>query len=68
MVRGWKSLTACAIQLYPGYARQSEHYVDSSFAGSLPSFLAAFTSRKKLTGKEIAELKKLINNNNNNSK
>lgn len=50
------------------YARQSEHYVDSSFAGSRPSFLAAFTSRKKLTGKEIAELKKLINNNNNNSK
>lgn len=50
------------------YARQSEQYVDNSFAGSLPSFLAAFTSRKKLTGKEIAELKKLINNNNNNSK
>lgn len=42
------------------YARQSEQYVEESFGGSLPGFLAAFTSRKKLSRKEIEELKKII--------
>ena len=42
------------------YARQSEQYVERSFGGSLPGFLAAFTSRKKLNEKEIAELQRII--------
>lgn len=41
-------------------AAQSEQFVDDNFAGSLPAFIAAFTSRNKLTEKEIAEIKKLI--------
>ena len=42
------------------YARQSEQFVDSAFQGSLPAFLAAFSSRKKLSDLEIQELQKLI--------
>lgn len=42
------------------YARQSEEYVESSFGGSLPAFLAAFTTRKKLSESEIQELQTLI--------
>ena len=42
------------------YARQSECYVEHSFGGSLPGFLTAFTSRRKLSEKEIDELKKII--------
>lgn len=42
------------------YARQSEAYVDRSFQGSLPGFLAAFTSRRKLSGEEVEKLKKMI--------
>ena len=42
------------------YAQRSERFVDESFSGSLPAFLAAFTSRKKLTEEDIAELQKLI--------
>lgn len=42
------------------YARQSEQYVDEAFGGSLPAFLAAFGSRKKLSDTEIDELKKII--------
>mgnify|MGYP000777835683 CR=1 FL=1 len=42
------------------YAKQSEQYVERSFGGSLPGFLAAFTSRKQLTDEEIAEIKKII--------
>ena len=44
-------------------ARQSEEIIEESFAGSLPDFVAAFTSRKKLSKKEIKELKKIIENN-----
>jgi len=42
------------------YAVQSEKFVDETFSGSLPAFLAAFTTRKKLTDTEIHELQKLI--------
>lgn len=42
---------------------QSEKFVEETFDGSLPRFLAAFTLRKKLTDKEIDELRKLINGN-----
>jgi len=42
------------------YARQSEKFVDDTFSGSLPAFLAAFSSRKKLSEQEIDELKAII--------
>ena len=42
------------------YGMKSEQFVEESFDGSLPAFLAAFGSRKKLSEKEIEELKKLI--------
>ncbi len=43
------------------YARQSENYVERSFGGSLPSFLAAFTSRRQLSDNEIAQIQDIIN-------
>lgn len=43
------------------YARQSEQFVEDTFQGSLPAFLAAFGSRKKLSDAEIDELQKVIN-------
>ena len=42
------------------YALHSKKYVDETFAGSLPAFLVAFTSEKKLTAEEITEICKLI--------
>lgn len=42
------------------YSMQSEKFVEETFEGSLPAFIAAFTSRKKLTDKEIAEIRKMI--------
>lgn len=42
------------------YSMQSEEFVNESFSGSLPRFLAAFTNRVKLSDKEIDELQKLI--------
>ena len=42
------------------YAKWSEQFVEETFKGSFPAFLAAFSSRKKLSEKDIAELEKLI--------
>lgn len=42
------------------YARHSEQYVEETFGGSLPAFLAAFGTRKKLSEKEVEELQKII--------
>ena len=42
------------------YARQSERFVEDTFQGSLPAFLAAFGSRKRLSDGEIQELQALI--------
>lgn len=42
------------------YAMQSEKFVEETFDGSLPAFVAAFGSRKKLSNQEIDELQKLI--------
>ena len=44
------------------YTRKSEEFVDETFGGSLPAFLAAFTSHQKLSKKELAEIKKIIDN------
>ena len=42
------------------FARHSEAYVRETFGGSLPAFLAAFSTHKKLSEKEIDEMKNLI--------
>ena len=42
------------------YALQSERFVEETFDGSLPAFLAAFGSRKKMSEAEIEDLKKII--------
>lgn len=42
------------------YAMQSEKFVEETFDGSLPAFLAAFSSRKKLSQTDIDQLQKLI--------
>lgn len=42
------------------FARHSEAYVQETFGGSLPAFMAAFSTRKKLTDKEVDEMKNLI--------
>ena len=41
-------------------AMQSERFVEETFDGSLPAFIAAFASRKKLSEKEIEEIKRMI--------
>lgn len=42
------------------YAAQSEQFVAETFDGSLPAFVAAFTTRKKLSEEDCEQLKRLI--------
>lgn len=42
------------------YAAQSEKFVDETFDGSLPAFLAAFTARKGLTQNDVDTLRRMI--------
>lgn len=42
------------------YAMQSERFVEETFDGSLPAFLAAFTRRKNLTPQEVAQIRRMI--------
>ncbi len=44
------------------YADQSREYVSEQFEGSLPKFIAAFTSKSKLSREEAEELKRMIDN------
>lgn len=42
------------------FSMQSEKFVEESFGGSLPAFIAAFTARKSLSTEEIAEIHRMI--------
>ena len=41
-------------------AHRSEQFLDEAFQGSLPAFMAAFSSRKKLSETDIKELEQII--------
>ena len=42
------------------YAMQSRQFVEDTFEGSLPAFLAAFTKDRSLTTEEAAKIRKMI--------
>ncbi|MGI6684109.1 MAG: BlaI/MecI/CopY family transcriptional regulator [Bacillota bacterium] len=41
-------------------ALQGEQFLEETFEGSLPRFIAAFTRRKKLSDREVKEIQRLI--------
>ena len=43
--------------------KKSVGFVEETFDGSLPQFIAAFTRHKKLSKQEIAEIQKILNQN-----
>ncbi|MDR2670483.1 MAG: hypothetical protein LBC26_02025 [Oscillospiraceae bacterium] len=43
------------------FAGQSRRYIEDTFGGSLPHFLASFIGGSKLSGKQAEELVRLIN-------
>ena len=43
-------------------SKQTTRFVEETFQGSLPGFVAAFTSERRLSEEEILELQKIIEN------
>jgi len=54
------SLVTAVISRQEFEGMQSEQFVEETFKGSLPAFLTAFNSRKKLSDADIDEIQKLI--------
>lgn len=54
------SIVTSCISRKDFFAMQSEKFVKESFDGSFPSFLAAFTERKKLSPEEIEAVRRMI--------
>ena len=42
------------------YAKQSQRFVEDNFGGSLPSFLAAFASGRKLTNQDVMDIRNML--------
>lgn len=42
------------------YSAQSEQFVEDSFSGSLPAFIAAFTAKKPLSDADADEIMRMI--------
>ena len=60
LFRNESGMVSACISREEFYAMQSERFVEETFSGSLPSFLAAFTRRRSLTAEEIAEIRSMI--------
>ena len=42
------------------YAMQSEIFVEETFSGSLPAFIAAFARRKSITKEELSQIRAML--------
>jgi predicted transcriptional regulator len=58
--RNEQSVVSALLSKEAYYARQSQRYVEDIFGGSLPRFLAAFIGHNRLTGTQVEELKRMI--------
>lgn len=60
MLRNEDAVVTSLIKKDEYMAMRSEQFVEDTFEGSLPQFIAAFMSRKKLSKKQISQIQKLI--------
>lgn len=60
LFRNENGLVTAVISREEFYSKQSRQYVEDTFAGSLPAFIAAFTQNKKLTQAEAEEIRRMI--------
>lgn len=58
--RNENSVVTSAISREQYLSRQSRQFVEDTFEGSLPGFLAAFTKEESLSEEEITQIRKLI--------
>jgi len=60
ILQNQKGIVTSLLSRQEFYALQSQRFVEETFDGSLPAFLAAFTTRKNLSAEEVAQLRRMI--------
>ena len=55
-----KGPVTCLISRAQFHSMQSRKFVEDTFDGSLPAFLAAFTNQQALTPEEVEEIRRMI--------
>ncbi len=55
-----KGTVTCLISRAQFHSMQSRKFVEDTFDGSLPAFLAAFTNQHALTPEEVEEIRRMI--------
>lgn len=60
LFRNENGIVTVAISKEDYYAAQSAQFIEQTFDGSLPAFIAAFASRKALSTAEVDELRRMI--------
>ena len=60
LFRNDKGVVTALISREEFYSMQSRKYVEDTFAGSLPAFIAAFTQDVKLTADEADAIRRMI--------
>ena len=60
LFRNENGLVTAVISREEFYSRQSKQYVEDTFSGSLPAFIAAFTQDSKLTSEEAEAIRRMI--------
>ena len=60
MFRNENGVVTVVVSREEFYAVRSEEFVEETFGGSLPAFIAAFTNPKTLSEEEIAEIRRMI--------
>lgn len=58
--RNDNSIVTSVISREDFYAMQSCRFVEETFDGSLPAFLAAFTARQNLSKEDVAQIRRII--------
>lgn len=60
VIKSEHAIVTSLISKEEAQAAESAEVVEKNFAGSLPSFIAAFTRKKALTKSEVDEIQKII--------
>ena len=54
------SMVSAIVSREDFYAIQSEKFVEDTYAGSLPAFIAAFATRRRPSEQELQEIRRLL--------
>lgn len=60
MVKNENAVVTSLVSKDQVQAAEIDELVEKTFQGSIPAFIAAFTKRKKLSGEEVEEIRRML--------